>query len=138
MGNNFNTTYYCFVNIGTLTSSGKGGIKEAMLNKIVASLNMNCKVEEEAVKKTLHRKTLILVLDEIDMMLKKTHGGQSWFKTLISWAESKELRFSMIGISNSVNDENAQIVREFGNVSRCDMQSFPTWQGSALNALPPS
>jgi hypothetical protein len=52
-------------------------------------------------------------------MLFKQHGGigETWFKTLVSWAEDREMRFSMIGISNCVNDVDSSRVRELGHVS---------------------
>lgn len=124
--NNYDTPHMCFVNVGSvLASSGKDGLKEAMLNKIVASLEIANKSSQQMVEKQLQRKTLILVLDEIDMMFKKSGGiAQSWFRTLISWADDKKMRFSMIGISNCVNDENAHLVRDLANVSRSHLHHF--------------
>ena len=81
--NNHNSTAICFVNVGAMTSSGKGGLKEAMLKKIVASLDVNGIPNEKAVEKMLrNKKTLILILDEMDMMFKKSHSGipRCWFK----------------------------------------------------------
>ncbi|EJK70792.1 hypothetical protein THAOC_07822 [Thalassiosira oceanica] len=100
-----------------MTSSGNG-LKETMLNKIVASLEIDQKANQKMVEKQLHRKTLILVLDEIDMMFKKSHDAQSWFSTLISWADDKKMRFSMIGISNCVNYDNANLVRKLAHAPR--------------------
>lgn len=116
--NNYDTPYVCFVNAGSImASSGKDGLKEAMLNKIVTSLEMDHKSNQKMVEKQLRRKTLILVLDEIDMMFKGSHSAESWFSTLISWTDDEKMRFSMIGISNCVNDDNANLVRELAHVS---------------------
>ncbi|EJK76324.1 hypothetical protein THAOC_01919, partial [Thalassiosira oceanica] len=115
--NNYDTPHICFVNVGSLMTSSGNGLHEAMLNKIVASLEIDQKANQKMVEKQLHRKTLILVLDEIDMMFKKSHGARSWFSTLISWADDKKMRFSMIGISNCVNDDNANLVRELAGLS---------------------
>ena len=81
--NNHNSMDICFVNVGAITSSYKGGLKEAMLKKIVASLDFNGIPNEKAVEKMLrNKKTLILILDEMDMMFKKSHSGipRCWFK----------------------------------------------------------
>ena len=71
-------------------------------------------------EKKLKKQVLVLILDEVDMLFKEHGGmGETWFRTLIEWAESKVLRFSMIGISNCVNDDNAVRIREIGHVSSC-------------------
>ena len=119
-----------------MASSGEGGLEEAMLNKISVSL-IDRKSNQKAVKRMLHSKPLILVLDEIDMMFNKnSHGGiaETWFQTLISWTQNKKMRFSMIGISNSVNDENAHLVRKLASVSCSNLHSCFR-RDKALNAL---
>ena len=90
-----------------------------MLKKMAKELGVDAESAKlSTYEEQLEKKVLVLILDEIDMLF-KTHGniGEAWFRQLVEWAENKELRFSMIGISNCVNDANATRVRELGHVS---------------------
>ena len=98
---------------------GIEGIKNGMLRSIAGALKIDRQEKRLSVfKRELKKKTLVLVLDEIDMLF-KTNKKQAatWFKTLVEWAEDKTMRFSMIGISNSVNDTEAHLIRKLGHVS---------------------
>ena len=102
----------------TIERNPTNGLMKVMLKKIAKALGIDPSSDISTIENRLKEKVLILVLDEIDMLF-KSHGGigETWFKTLIGWAEDKELRFSMIGISNCVHDEYADRVRELGHVS---------------------
>ena len=89
-----------------------------MLKKIASAIKIDEAAGLTAFEKQFKKKVLVLVLDEIDMLFKQHGGiGETWFRTLVEWSEDKEMRFSMIGISNCVNDVNASRVRELGHVS---------------------
>jgi Cdc6-like AAA superfamily ATPase len=89
-----------------------------MLKKIAKGLNIANDEPLGKFEKLMMKKVVVLIVDEIDMLFKQHGGiGETWFKTLISWAEDKEMRFSMIGISNCVNDIDSARVRELGHVS---------------------
>ena len=91
---------------------------KAMLKKIASALEISKDSALPVFEKQFKKKELILVLDEVDMLFKHHGGiGETWFKTLVEWAEDKEMCFSMIGISYCVNDVNATRVRELGHVS---------------------
>ena len=91
---------------------------KALLKKIGTSLGVGKLEDVSVLEKHFKKRVVVLVLDEIDMLFKQ-HGvvGGECFKTLVFWAESKELKISLIGISNCVNDDNATRVRELGHVS---------------------
>ena len=111
---------FCFINMASVptSSSCKGDIMKAILDKIGTSLGIGRGQDVAVLKKHFKKRVVVLILDEIDMLFKQ-HGvvGGECFKTLVYWAESRELKLSLIGISNSVNDDNATRVRELGNVS---------------------
>lgn len=91
----------------------------AMLAKISKELKIDKEADLRTFEAKFKKEVLVLVLDEIDMLFKNHEGkGEDWFKELVRWAEDKELKFSMIGISNCVNDDSANRVRDFGHVSR--------------------
>ena len=130
--NNHQKPVFCFINMagGHTSLSTKEGLMRGMLNKIAAALDIEKGANLCVFEKAFKKKVVVLVLDEIDMLFKKHDGvGGQWFKTLVAMAEEKDLRFSMIGISNCVNDSDANIIREFGNVSH----SFPCALVVSLN-----
>ena len=89
-----------------------------MLKKIATSIEVDKQAKLSVFEKKFKKQVLVLILDEVDMLFKEHGGiGETWFRTLVEWAEDKELKFSMIGISNCVNDDNAIRVREIGHVS---------------------
>jgi len=113
--NGFTEPRFCHLNMAG--SHCKAGIMKGMLRSIAGTLKINQQVTKLSVfKQEFKTKVLVLVLDEIDMLF-KNHGGiaETWFRTLVDWAEDKTMRFSMIGISNCVNDSNATRIREIGH-----------------------
>lgn len=99
-------------------SNDKGGIIRALLKKLAPLIEIDKDADISVFEKYFKKRVVVMVLDEIDMMFKRHGGtGETCLKTLIGWAERTELKFSMIGISNCVNDSNATRVRELGHVS---------------------
>lgn len=118
--NNYNMPHFCFFNMASVHTAlnEKDGVMKLMLRKFAKELEIDKNSELKAYESRLKKKVLVLVLDEIDMFFKKRDGnGEAWFRTLTSWAEDKQLCFSMIGISNSVNDTYSTRIREIGHVS---------------------
>ncbi len=110
---------YCLINMASSeTISSKGGIMRATLRELAPASGVSKDASPSAFKKQFTKRVVILILDEIDMLFKEHGGaGETWFRTLVEWAEDRELRFSMIGISNCVNDVNSARVRDIGHVS---------------------
>jgi len=111
---------FCSVNMAAsqTSSNSKSGIMRTMLKKIATGLSIANDDPLQKFEKLMMKRVVVLIVDEIDMLFKQHGGiGETWFKTLVSWAEDKEMRFSMIGISNCVNDVNSSRVRELGHVS---------------------
>ena len=119
---------FCMINMASC-HAGKDGIMRAMLKKIASAIEISKDAKLQEFEKKFKKQSVVLILDEIDMLFQQ-HGGiaDTWFRTLVEWAEDKEMRFSMIGISNCVNDASAIRVRELGHVSStlvaCDIISF--------------
>merc|ERR1712194_921507 len=92
---------------------------KGMPKEIAGALEIDKDSKLNTFEQKFKKKVLVLVLDEIDMLF-KSHGGiaETWFKTLVAWAEDKTMCFSMIGISNCVNDNNATRIRELGHNPR--------------------
>lgn len=111
---------FCLINMASnqVASNGKGGIMGALLMKLARSLEIDKDSDISVFEKHFKKRVVVLVLDEIDMLFKQHGGaGETCFRTLIDLAERTELKFSLIGISNCVNDANAARVRELGHVS---------------------
>eukprot|EP00571_Detonula_confervacea_P013426 CAMPEP_0172305654 /NCGR_PEP_ID=MMETSP1058-20130122/6909_1 /TAXON_ID=83371 /ORGANISM="Detonula confervacea, Strain CCMP 353" /LENGTH=105 /DNA_ID=CAMNT_0013017323 /DNA_START=25 /DNA_END=338 /DNA_ORIENTATION=+ len=102
--------------IQTQTSYGK---MRTVTTKIATAIDINNASAHTEFEREFKKKVVVLILDEIDMPFKHHKGiGETWFRTLIHWAEDKEMCFSMIGISNCINDANATRIRELGNSPR--------------------
>ena len=93
----------------------KGGIGRAMLEKLAKAVGTK-DATLATFEKHFKRNVVILILDEIDMLF-DCPGGADCFQRLVAYAEMKNSCFSMIGISNSVNDEHARRIRRIGHVS---------------------
>ena len=111
--NGYDKPKFCVINMAssqTSASNCKDGIMRTMLKKIATSIEVDKQAKLSVFEKKFKKQVLVLILDEVDMLFKEHGGmGETWFRTLIEWAESKVLRFSMIGISNCVNDDNAML-----------------------------
>jgi len=125
---------YCHINMAYAASMGTDGIKKHMLKEMAKKLGIEKNTDLPTFVNQFKAKGMILVVDEIDMLF-KNHGGstEEWFTTLIEWCEDKELPFSMIGISNSVNDVNATKIRELSNTPH--ELVFPTYNEADLLAI---
>lgn len=111
---------FCFINMASTQtwSTEKGGFMRAVLKKIAVDIGIDKDSEVSVFEKVFKKRVVVVTLDEIDMLFKRHGGvGETCFRTLIDWAECKEMKFSLIGISNCVNDANATRVRELGHVS---------------------
>ena len=99
---------------------------KAMLKIIAKSLEIDVGSPFSKFEKQFKKKTLVLVLDEIDMMSRQ-HGGiaEIMFRTLMDWAEDKQMHFSMIGIYNCVNEAVTKHVMGMGNVSHWQWFTLP-------------
>lgn len=111
-----------------------GGIMRTMLKKVAIGLQIASDEPLEKFEQLMRKKVVVLIVDEIDMLFKQHGGvGETVFKMLISWAEDKEMRFSLIGISNCVNDTNSTRVRELGDSPR--ELVFPTYKEDDVLAI---
>ncbi len=113
---------FCFINMASshTVPNDKGGITRALLKKLASVIQIDNDADISVFEKFFKKRVVVMVLDEIDMLFKQHGGiGETCLRTLIGWAESAELKFSLIGISNCVNDSNATRVRELGHVSLC-------------------
>ena len=120
--NGFKQPLFCHLNMAkSHCKDGIEGIKNGMLRSIASALKIDQQEKRLSVfEQEFKKKTLVLVLDEIDMLFKTNkEKAATWFKTLVDWAEDKTMRFSMIGISNTnrVNDTEVDFIRELGHVS---------------------
>lgn len=118
--NGYDKPSFCFINMASSqsASTGKGGMMRAVLQKMAVSLNIDKDADFSVFENLFKRRVVVLMLDEIDMLFKRHGGvGETCLRTLIDWAENKDLKFSLIGISNCVNDASATRVRELGHVS---------------------
>ena len=118
--NGYDKPRFCLINMAAsqVSSKSKDGVMRAMLKKIATAIEVDKEAEMSVFEKQFKKKVLVLVLDEVDMLFKEHGGvGEQFFRTLMGWAENQELRFSMIGISNCVNDTYSQRVRELAHVS---------------------
>ena len=100
--------------------------KELILDKIAIALGKNVASDKYAIEKALgstKRKIfVILVLDEIDFLLRdfvyrKEIKEDSVFGSVLKWASDSNFRMALIGISNSVADENARLLHMSAKVS---------------------
>ena len=126
----------CSVNMAATQSKNSkgGGIMRTMLKKVAIGLQIASDEPLEKFERLMRKKVVILIVDEIDMLFKQHGGvGETWFKMLISWAEDKDMRFSLIGISNCVNDTNSTRVRELGHSPR--ELVFPTYKEDDILAI---
>ena len=65
----------------------------------------------------LHHSGLVLVVDEIDSMLKRSPDWKCALQTLLGYANNENLRFALIGISNSIIEGQYCKLQRFGEVS---------------------
>ena len=72
---------------------------------------------------------VILILDEIDLLVASkgagnhSSGTEEFLRTLLDWVSDERMRFSLIGISNSVENYKARRLSALGMVSFCAVSS---------------
>ena len=115
--NGYDKPRFCEINMAGISTTA-AGLMRAMLKKIATAVEVDKEADLSTFEKQFKKTTVVLILDEVDMLFKQHAGsGETCFNTLVEWAENKELRFSMIGISNCINDNNSERIRELGHVS---------------------
>ena len=108
------------VNMSSLfaSASAKDGIMKEMLKKSAKHLGIHNEPSIHSLEKQARKNVIILVIDEIDMLIKRQiSDGERFFCELIRLTKEENLSFSLIGISNSVNDEYSERIKEIGAVS---------------------
>ena len=110
---------FCYINVASVrtSSNNKDGKKGSISKKMAVALKIDENSKLRDIKNQLKKRVMVLVLDELDMLFEKGCLGKKMFAHLITWANRNDLCFSMIGISNCVNDEDAKWIREEGRVS---------------------
>ena len=104
--------------MSSLSASSKDGIMKAMLTYVAKKLGIEEDPSIHALQKQAKKTSIILIIDEIDMLIKKQGSdGERFFRELVQLANNEHLNFSLIGISNSVNDDSASRIREIASVS---------------------
>jgi Cdc6-like AAA superfamily ATPase len=102
----------CYVNC-----TGMQGLKkQEVLDKIMTEMNVNSVKRSRTDEDSAF--AVILILDEVDTMF-GSKGLEEAFEKLAGWARDEETTFSLIGISNSVNNNKTSRMFEFGMVSTC-------------------
>ena len=76
----------------------------------------------------LKSRTVILVIDEIDLLVSKWDGkelsvSEEFLQTVLEWASDLTKRFAVIGMSNSVENRKGRRLHKLGRVS-----FILTWQ----------
>ena len=108
-----------FVNMSSLfaSASTKDGIMKAMLKKSAKQLGIQNDPNIQSLEKQARKHVIILVIDEIDMLIKKQNSdGERFLCELIRLTKEENLSFGVIGISNSVNDDYSERIKEIGSV----------------------
>lgn len=109
------------VNMASLSTSGqaKDGIMKALLKKLGSQ--RGSKKEDhniDTLRKWARKDAIILIIDEIDMLIKaRDSDGEIFLRELVGLARDEDLKFSLIGISNSVNDKSSARIKQMGVVS---------------------
>ena len=115
---------FCFVSAADIASA------KSVIESIANALSMNPKRSSvEHVRKALvggnKCSCLIMVIDEIELLLsdksttsdKPVSSGEEALKMLGDWSAAQDIRFALIGISNSIGNQQAKRLQKFGLVS---------------------
>jgi Cdc6-like AAA superfamily ATPase len=97
------------------SASTKDGMMKVMLKHAAKKFGLE-KPSIESLEKQAKKNVLILIIDEVDVLVKNS-DGERFFHELVRLANEEHLRFSLIGISNSVNDEFSVRIKEIAAVS---------------------
>jgi hypothetical protein len=131
---------FCFVNAADMqtTSNALKRIIEDIADAL--SLKGKCRTRE-GVEKALDSSQggrriyscLVMVVDEIDMLLSErskistaaSSTGEVALKMLCEWSATKNFRFALIGVSNSVGNQRVRRLQQFGLVRRRNVCRLP-------------
>ncbi|KAL3789673.1 hypothetical protein HJC23_003874 [Cyclotella cryptica] len=123
------------VNVSSLFASAglKDGIMKATLKQIAKKMDIEKDLSISALRKKSQKNVLILIIDEVDVLIKKRESdGENFFRELVSLASESDLRFRLIGISNSINDEYSARMKEIGSPQ---VLVFPSYEEKDLLAI---
>ena len=116
----FKTPRVGLVNMASLVASSieKDGVQKEMLKQVAKRMGLSNDAGIDKLEKQAKGNVLILIIDEVDMLLKRQDSdGERFLRDLIRLANEEHLSFKLIGISNSVNDNSYTRIREIGAVS---------------------
>lgn len=116
----FKTPRVGLVNMASLVASSieKDGVQKEMLKQVAKRMGLGNGASIDNLEKQAKGNVLILIIDEVDMLLKRQDSdGERFLRDLIRLANEEHLSFRLIGISNSVNDDSYTRIREIGAVS---------------------
>jgi len=100
------------------SSNAKDGIMKGMLRQVSKRIGIEKDPSIRSLEKKAQKNVIIFIIDEIDMLIKKRNSdGESFLFELVRLANDEHLQFSLIGISNSVNDVYSARIKDVGAVS---------------------
>jgi hypothetical protein len=138
---------FCFINADDMQTSSNALKK--ITEMIADALSLKGKRRtREGVEKALEggprsHSCLVMVVDEIDLLLSErskrsavpSSSSETALKMLCEWSTAQNFRFALIGISNSIGNQQVQRLQRFGLVSgRIEHQSRLSSK-SSLTAL---
>ena len=110
----------CYINSAVLENYPKKQALETILKNLgITQKQLNRPSNTNKSK----RAAIFLILDEIDLLVASKGQGQSktgseeFLRTLLSWASDESTLFSLIGISNSVENYQTRRLNQLGMVS---------------------
>ena len=122
----------CHINAAHIQTCNKKSIKEIIVSHIVDAMQKaksnfkGKKVSEKTFERVemfeIKDPVLVVVIDEIDLLVSNSVspstmlGSEEVLKEFFDWAESPDLRFSLIGICNSVGNGKSRRLQELGMV----------------------
>lgn len=113
----------CYLNCSHL----HGFSKREALEKVAEYMDMSARKLHRASSDDATNFAMILVLDEIDVLVRNT-GTEGCLKTLLSWAADENNLLCLIGISNSINDPKSRRLYDLGMVSQSVVnQLYPSY-----------
>lgn len=80
-------------------------------------------IEKKLTRASGRKLTLLVIVDEIDLLISENSNGteavgkEKIVKLFLSWANDPELRFGLIGISNSLGNRKRERLHQLGSVS---------------------
>ena len=112
--NGYDKPRFCGINMALIST--KAGLGTMLKKNLATAVEIDKEAPLSTLEKQFKKTTVVLILDKIDMLFSH-QNGDIFFKRLVHWAENREFRFSMIGISNCINGAIAERIRKLGHVS---------------------